>query len=209
MIKARKRYQSHIIKGSSVSLSKKALDKKELKKDQIRLNDQIKPLIEYFEKRKIDKYQEFTKLLHDYKYSKYDQIKLIEEFLNYMKDKYDVEISFMKIREISKANAQERNILMNRIAHEYPNKLISFLIDNLKKIFEEKNNTKELINDFQEMINQLCIIDCTNDNLSSQLERKWSFKLFDLVFDDFEFDLEFDDETFEKKESDYLLSFLM
>ena len=189
-------------KTNSVAISKLGLERKGLLPDQVRMNGQTKQHIEYFEIHNIEKYQEFITKLHDYKYSKKDQVKVIEKFIKYMKKTENVEITLMKKREMEKINSDKRNILMNRIAHEYPDKFISFLNEKLGKIFPQKNKIDELIIDFQAMIKELHSVDFTKPevkifdesidiknyvNLLNQPEENDSLEFVDEVLEEDEF----------------------
>lgn len=186
----RRNNQSHINKTNSVEILKQALEEKELKPDQVRMNKEIKQHIDYFEIHKIEELKGFIKTLHDCDYLRWDQVKIIEEFEKHMKNTANVEINLMKNRELKKVNSDKRNILMNRIAHQYSDEFISFLKGNLTIIFPKKNKTDELIEDFQVKIKELRSIDYQEsveewfDTLLSHPEENDSFEFCDQVLDE-------------------------
>ena len=106
------------------------------------MNEQMKKHIEYFEFHKVYELQSFIKSLHSYGCRSIDQRVIIEEFLKFMKERNNIDIFLLKKREMIKANAGERNILINVLAYKYPNEFLSYLRYYIYQNFPQKNKEK-------------------------------------------------------------------
>ena len=126
-----------------------------LKADRIYMKEQLIPHLDYIEDRGIKELQSFIQLLHDYGCRTDNQRKIIDNFIVFIKETKKVDIFLLKARELKKANAGERNILMNRLAIEYPEDFVSFIKEFLYQNFPQKPNTEDYVQGIQEMVKQL------------------------------------------------------
>ena len=155
MIRTKKIYQNYKIKNNLSIKSKETFGGKGSTADRCYMNKQMKDHFDYFESRKVEEFQNFIKPLHKYGCKTEDQRELFAEFIEYMKINKNIDIFLLKKREMKKANAGERNILMNRIAIEYPNEFMTFLKKFLSQKYPLKLCTKNIIKQFQEKVKKL------------------------------------------------------
>lgn len=164
MFKTSKIYQNYKIKGDFSVNVKETFEKQGPTADRKYMNKQMKDHIDFFESHRIEQFQNFIKLLYKYGCKAEDQQKFFAEFIKYMKINKNINIFLLKSREMKKANAGERNILMNRIAYEYPNEFLTFLRNFLYQNYPLKLFTKSIIKKFHEMVKQLIRSQKLNDS---------------------------------------------
>ena len=164
------------------------------------MNAQMLEHLDYFEIHKVYELKNIIELLHDIRCRSPYQQKLIEEFVIHMKDTKNVDIFLLKKREMKKANGGERNILMNRLALEYPNEFFSFVIKFINQNFPDMENKEEFYKKIKSMINELI----NQPTVANQLDKIKDFgsitnqsDQFDVIIDDSfdQFDLFFSCET--------------
>lgn len=151
--KQRKPTERHMIQSAKIQDFKKAYDG--TIGDRGRMNEQIKNHLDILEENGINDIQNFSKIFSDHEYISKDQQNIMTEFVNYMKEQNSIKIFLLKSREMKKANENDRDIIMNRLAVEYPNNFIKFLKDHLNKNYKNKTDTEKLIQELQAKINQL------------------------------------------------------
>ena len=84
----------------------------------------------------------------------------------------------MKKRNLTKININERNLLMNFYAHQYPDETKSFLNEQLPKILQDKDDAQDLIQKLEKKIDKL-----SNQYLLNQEEEDSNNNVFQLDFE--------------------------
>ena len=138
---------------------------KELTPDRSYMIEQFQKHIDFFESIKVEMLKDLVQLLHDYGCRTENQRKIIEGFIVFMKENKNIDIFLLKPRELKKANAGERNILMNRLAIEYQNDFVSYIKSFLYQKYPENPKTEEVVQEIQAIANQLTV----NSALISQV----------------------------------------
>lgn len=95
--------------------------------DRVSMKKQFEVHFDFFKEYGITNYQDFVTTLHDYKFRAGDILNLIKTFVEYKSYQNSANpIFLLKKRELKKANAGEKNVLLNRLAVEYSSEFLSF-----------------------------------------------------------------------------------
>lgn len=151
-----------------------------INKDRYYMYIDMKPNLDVLKQNGIHEYENFYNLFRKNKLKSKKIKELIDEITKYLNANYNnKEILFLKDRQLKKSNSEEANIVLNRIACEYPEDLINFvenkyleslqdierqrkksLIENLKKlvdkISQQKTDNALFIQDFDDCNNESC-----------------------------------------------------
>lgn len=150
----KKSYQSHIYKTRDEFVME--FQKENISKDRFYMAEMIKPIILFLDHFGICNYQNFYQLLHSYNFKSNDINEMIEEFRDYINTyKVNCQIEWIKKRELKKSNYGEKNIILNRLAIEYPNEIIDFILYFASKKLKNCSNIEILVNEFRSKINTL------------------------------------------------------
>ena len=107
------------------------ISKEPLKKDRIYMANMLRPNIEYLQKFGINECLNFIEIMKKHKFGTNDIrdfIKNFQLFINSINEKKNIpKIDWIRERELSKANSSEKNVILNRLSHEYPNEMIYFM----------------------------------------------------------------------------------
>lgn len=175
-LKEKKRYNSY--RGNAGEPYSFPIGSEYIKKDRYYMYIDMKPNLDVLKQNGIHEYENFYNLLHKSKLKSKNIKELIDEITKYLNANYNnKEILFLKDRQLKKSNSEEANIVLNRIACEYPEDLINFvenkyleslqdierqrkksLIENLKKlvakISQQKTDNALFIQDFDDCNNE-------------------------------------------------------
>lgn len=125
-------------------------------KDRKYMGKVIKPIILFLNCYGVNKYQDFYQLLKNYELKSKDISSMIIDFINYINSNGKLaKINWFKIRELKKSNSGEKNIIMNRLALEYPNEFIGFVYSYMSTIRPRDSNINILMDQFRSSIDVL------------------------------------------------------
>lgn len=131
-------------------------------KDRKNMGKMMKPALNYLDQNGITKQQNFYQNLHTFGLKANDINEMIYEFKDsinsYMqKLNYDekIIIDWIKKRELKKSNFCEKNIVMNRLAAEYPQEFIVFINNYLLRKYPCKSDVGILVDEISIKIHKL------------------------------------------------------
>ncbi|KAK8898593.1 hypothetical protein M9Y10_000885 [Tritrichomonas musculus] len=118
--------------------------------------DQMKNHFNYLDRHGIFEYQNFIQILRDHQFMANDILNLLESFV-FFKNQQNLSQPFflLKPREMKKTNAGEKNILFNRLAHEYSSEFLYFFELYLNRFYPGMKTKENLIQKFKTKIDQL------------------------------------------------------
>lgn len=155
----KKSYYNHRIVGSSRNEVGLALQAQPTNPDRAYMNNQMSPHIDFLDKHGVNDYPSFIQSFHDYGFKAKDQLDIIIGFPKYMKVNYSKDVFLLKNRELKKTNKGEKNVLIVRVACEFPIEFFNFVQIYIQEKFPQMLNREMLFKDIQFKINQL-----TNQN---------------------------------------------
>ena len=141
--------------------------------------------INYLDAHNIFNYENFVIILKNYGLNAIMIKNLILEFKDYMikqKDEFGNSIAkmdWLKKRSLSKTNFSQKNIILNRLAFEFIDYLITFLFDFLQKnkiianqiIIEQfKNKIQNLRAQSQDNSSQISVVNCNDINENDNMQ---------------------------------------
>lgn len=117
----------------------------------------MNPIVQYLDQNGIHEYEDFILLLKNNGFRSCDIHKLIDDFQVYINASKSInnKINWIKHRELQKSNAGEKNIILNRLAIEFPNEILFFTNDYLIRNFPSKTNKNTFIQEFRSKIEHL------------------------------------------------------
>ena len=119
-------YQSHMFNSRREFIFD--FEKEGSTKDRFYMAEMIKPTIAILDNYGVTNYQNFNYLFKKAGFKAKEIILIINEFIKYINSNEQTsKINWIKKRELIKSNFGEKNIIFNRLALEYPNKLIDFI----------------------------------------------------------------------------------
>ncbi|KAK8842014.1 hypothetical protein M9Y10_026229 [Tritrichomonas musculus] len=178
--KKRKEYNSHKI-GFGGGVIEEYHNYPSLK-DRVYMFDQFKPHLDYLIKNNIKEFQDFIQFFRNKGLKAKDFVKMIKSFQKYINTKHQDQfhpIYFLKPRELEKSNFGEKNIIINRIAHEYFEDFPIFLQHFLHKKYQTIPNHENIIQDVKDKIKKL------RSNIDESLDFDFSITHFSMPEDDF------------------------
>lgn len=154
-----KKYHSHR-KSHDIDYIFEEVNNLKIKKDRYYMTKELIPMATYLKDREVQMKDFITFLKKKIKINADDIFCVISDALERIAIKTNNRnnmIIFMKPRQLKKANFKEKNILINRIAHEYPeimkDCLSSYLIRHKTNMSDLEK--EDIINEFQSLIYQL------------------------------------------------------
>lgn len=130
--------------------------KENISKDRYYMAEMIKPNILFLDHYGISNYQNFYQLLHSYNFKSNDINEMITEFKDYINSyNLNCQIEWIKKRELKKSNNGEKNVILNRLAVEYSNEIIDFILYFASKKLNNCSNIEILVKEFKSKINTL------------------------------------------------------
>lgn len=115
--------------------------------------------VKYFDQQGIYNYQNFIETLKKIGFRAADIKNCIVEFLVYIKSQKnnddDCILDWINYRFISKSNSNEKNLILNFLAHKYPNDLLYFTQKFIQNKFPILTYVDIFFNEFQEKIQKL------------------------------------------------------
>lgn len=103
-------------------------------KDRFYMGKMITPTITALDNSGVTNYQNFYQLFKRIGIKSKEIIVIINEFKDYINSfEQNQKINWIKPRELNKSNYGEKNIILNRLALEYPRELINFIYSYLSR----------------------------------------------------------------------------
>ena len=137
----------------------------------------MKPVEEYLLVNNVQKPKKLIQAIHKKKVQKNGQINLMMGLPQYIENVKKTKVYQMKKRNLTKININERNLLMNFYAHQYPDETKSFLNEQLPKILQD-DDAQDLIQKLEKKIDKL-----SNQYLLNQEEEDSNNNVFQLDFE--------------------------
>lgn len=120
------------------------------------MNKFIKPIVDYLCGENILEYQNFTELFKKYKLKSEDIIKFINSFEYFINSQRNQKkINWLKVREIRKSNFCEKNIIINRLVHEYHDDIYLFISNHFQLNYPNMQNFQKFKEDFEKKVEDL------------------------------------------------------
>lgn len=149
------------------------VESEQFNKDRYYMCRELKPHINFLEQNGIKNHENFLRLLHNFRFKANDIRKLIKGMTKHLNAaNADKNIVFMKKRQLKKTNSEEKNIILNRIACEYPDDLVNFVENEFLESME--NFEKKRKNIFVDELKKLV------DSVSSQRKDMFQIQDFDV-----------------------------
>ena len=142
------KYQSYKSKGTSVTETSNCIGKGSTP-DRKYVQEAMTLETKYLKDHKLENLPEIIQEIYYKGVLRKDQITLIKKLQQYIK------VPMWKNRDLNKLNIGERNYLMNRYAHEYPNETKTFLKEYIPQNFPGIVDIQNLIQDLEKKINEL------------------------------------------------------
>lgn len=176
MAKRVKRYQSHKIKSREEAIIE--INKDPCSKDRFYIQIVLNCTKEYLDKNSIFEYQDFIQSFQRFGLKNKDIIKFIIEFVRYYnslpKIGNDNKIIWIKQRECRQSNFGEKNMIINRIVHQYEDETKDYIVQFAKQNFtdaqEQQDFTNDLMNKIELIKNQSLNKNFIQAELSSNFE---------------------------------------
>ena len=125
------------------------------KPDREYIQKDMKPVEEYLLENNVQKPKKLIQAIHKKKVQKTGQINLMTGLPQYIENVKKTKVYQMKKRNLNIININERNLLMNFYAHQYPDETKSFLNEQLPKILQDKDDAQDLIQKLEKKIDKL------------------------------------------------------
>lgn len=162
-----------------------------LNKERSMMLNSMKQCLGSLDKSGIYQYQNFTDSFQKFGFKSRDVSNYILEFHSYIKSNnlnVDVTaINWIKNRCIRKSNSSEKNLIVNLLAHLYPNELLYFTHNYIKKLFPIMARIEIFFNEFREKIDQLnssaLNVEIEKDNLEIENPIKENYPFNDADLD--------------------------
>lgn len=126
-----------------------------LNKDRFYMGEMIKPTIRILDNSGVTNYQDFYQLFKRRGLKSKDIIYLINEFKEWNNKQEQIrKIDWIKKRELNKSNCGEKNIILNRLASEYPERFTNFIHSYINMMVPSSNN-EIFISEFKFLISEV------------------------------------------------------
>lgn len=119
------------------------------------MKNEIMPHLTYLEMRGIKNISEITQFLHDIGFKAPDMNEFIYRCVDHIYNDKEKNIQLFTTRQQEKSNASEKNIVLNRIALQFPDKIIQFFESYIDGKFTHELNRDAYVNDFKLIVQQL------------------------------------------------------
>lgn len=124
--------------------------------DRCYMAQQIKPSVDYLYRHGIRYNQDFAKLFKKYKFKSKEITNFVQNFQLFINTRTNKpKIFWLRKRELTKANFGEKNIIINRLVHEYNDIVHVFLIHHFCYNFPNTQNLNLFIQDFESKVKEV------------------------------------------------------
>lgn len=134
-------------------------NKQEMSRDRLYMIKMLKPCFEYFDQHEITNYQNLSETLKKFGF-RTDNIKNLilgfQVFINaHYLERNISPIDWIVSRTVKKANFEEKNIIMNRLAFEYPTELFYYTQKYIQQHYPALMNIEIFFNEIQDKIEKI------------------------------------------------------
>lgn len=176
----------HRIVGTSIEDAKKLLNSASVTSDRNYMKNDMKPHIEYLDTNGIKYQSDFWQMFHEFGF----KVGVMRDFnfccANNINENIENKIPIPRTRQLNKSNNCERNIFLNRMALQYPDKVLKFFESYIDVKLPRVLNRDAFVSEFKLKVQQLV----------NQIELN-NVLMIENVEPQLEFDDEYDSITFE------------
>lgn len=179
----------HRIVGTSIEDAKKLLNSASVTPDRNYMKNDMKPHIEYLDKNGIKDQSDFWQTFHEFGF----KVGVMRDFniccANYINENSENKIPMPRTRQLNKSNNGERNIFLNRMALQYPDKVLkffeSYIDEKLPRVLNRDAFLSEFKSKVQQLVNQ---IEINNVLIVQNIEPQFCEQQEDQLDVDYEYD---------------------
>ncbi len=144
-----KNYRFYTIKEANAEMNRGPPNK-----ERTIMHHMLNPIVEFINKSGVKEYQDFIMIFKDSRFRMRDVQNFIFEFRDWINSQ-NKQIKWISNRGLSKSNFGEKNLILNRLAIEYPNELMIFVRSYMQNCSPEILKCESFVQDFQKKIQLL------------------------------------------------------
>lgn len=139
------------------------------KMDRYYMYQQMYPIINFLREKGLTEFEDFAHLFKRYKMKNNDILCFIKSLVEYINSRtQEKKISWIRERELKKANFCEKNIIITRIIVEYYDSFLSFFSNYIIQNYFSIHNIKTFITEFESKAKDL--IEKVDSNSNEKIE---------------------------------------